>query len=454
MFQPSGSKLSIYAITWPIFVESALQMFLRISDTFMLSKVSDDAVAAVGVANQLVMFCVLIFSFISIGTTVVVSQFLGAGLNREIPRLTGAALAINFLSGIAISALVVAFGGPFLRLLGLDGTLLSLGRQYLAIAGGALVVQALLTAVTSVIQAFGLTRQTMLVTIGMNIMNVCGNYLFIYGALGFPKLGVTGVAISTACSQFAGLIVNLVLLRRTTGVRVTLPDFWRWKREHVGKVLKVGVPSSAVTLSYVANQFVITAMIATLGAQMLAAKIYTQNIMFVVMILAGSLGRGVQIIVGRLIGAGRLEEAYRQVLLNLARSVVITLAGVSVLCLARVPLLRLFTQEPAIIALGATLLLLSFLLEPGRNLNVIIERSLQAAGDARFPMWISIAVSWLFSLPLAYYLGIHREYGLIGFWSAFVVDEWLRGLILLIRWRSKSWTGHSLVSGEGTHTAG
>ncbi|WP_342768278.1 MATE family efflux transporter [Cohnella lupini] len=95
--------------------------------------------------------------------------------------------------------------------------------------------------------------------------------------------------------------------------------------------------------------------------------------------------------------------------------------------------------------LGATLLLLSFLLEPGRNFNIIIEKSLQAAGDARFPMIVSISVTWLFSLPLTYFLGIRMGYGLVGIWTAFIVDEWLRGIILFVRWRSRAWESKSLV---------
>jgi putative MATE family efflux protein len=443
--RPSGSKLSLFAITWPIFVESALQMFLRISDTFMLSKVSDNAVAAVGVANQIIMMCVLLFSFVSIGTTVVVSQYLGAGRHGEIRRLTGSSLAINLGFGILISILAAAFCGPMLQLLGLKGSLLTLGSGYLTIAGGALVVQALLTAVTAVIQAHGLTRQTMVVTIGINILNIFGNYLFIYGAMGFPKLGATGVAISTAFSQCVGLLINFGLLRRIVGIRLQWIDFTRWKKEHVRHVLKVGLPSSGATVSYLAGQFVNTAMITTLGAQMLATRVYTQNIMFIVMVLAMSLGRGVQIIVGHLIGAGDRQQAYRQVFVNLARSLVITLIGVTLLALVRVPLLKLFTGDPTIISLGATLLLLGFLLEPGRNFNIILEKSLQAAGDARFPMVASILVTWLFSLPLTYFLGIRLGYGLLGIWSAFIVDEWLRGLILFVRWKTRAWENKSLV---------
>ncbi|MNY38633.1 MATE family multidrug exporter [compost metagenome] len=107
--------------------------------------------------------------------------------------------------------------------------------------------------------------------------------------------------------------------------------------------------------------------------------------------------------------------------------------------------MRLFTEDAGIVALGSSLLLLSFILEPGRNFNIILERSLQAAGDARYPMVISIAVTWVFSVPLTYLLGIYCGYGLYGIWAAFIADEWLRGILLWFRWKGKAWQSKSLV---------
>ncbi|MBD2869188.1 MATE family efflux transporter [Paenibacillus arenilitoris] len=441
----TAASLSLFALTWPIFVESALQMFLRVSDTFMLSKVSDEAVAAVGVANQIIMFAVLLFNVIAVGSAVVITQYLGARRNREISSLASASVAINFLFGVLLSVLIVSFSVPLLHIFKLDPAVFDIGLRFLRIAGAALVIQGVLTVVTAIIQSHGYTRHTMMVTIGMNVLNLLGNYLVIYGPLGFPKLGVTGVAMSTAFAQSIGLAINLVILRKVAGVELTWARLTRWTKEHVDKVLRVGLPSSVNNCSYSASQFVTTALIATLGTAALTTRIYTMNLVFVVMILAISIGRGGQIIIGHMIGAGEREEAYRTVYRNLRASMLITLAAAAIIALLRVPLLELFTHDASIIQMGATLLLLGLLLEPGRNFNIIIERSLAAAGDARFAMYAAVSVSWLFSVPMTYLLGIHLGYGLLGIWAAFIMDEWLRGLILLLRWRSKAWQRKALV---------
>ncbi|WP_309122550.1 MATE family efflux transporter [Paenibacillus sp.] len=441
----SWRSMSLFAISWPIFVESALQMLLRISDTFMLSKVSDDAVAAVGVATQLLLFAVLLFNVISYGASIVISQYLGAGRDREVERLTGAAIGLNALFGIAVSASVVAFSGPLLRLFGLEPALLQEAERFLWIAGGALVVQAVLSAVVAVIQAHGFTRSTMMVTIGMNVLNVCGNVLVIYGPMGFPKLGVPGVALSTVVAQLVGLTVNLYVLRKHIGVKLNASVLTRWKREHVRQVLSVGFPSSVNNLSYSASQLVTTAFITTLGASMLSTKIYTQNLTFLIIVLVASIGRGGQLIIGRIVGAGEAEEAYRRALRHLAISMGLTLTAVSLVAVFRVPLLRLFTHDASIVGLGASLLLLGFLLEPGRNFNVVMERSLHAAGDARYSMISALAVTWFASVPLIYLLGVHWGFGLYGMWFAFMFDEWARGLLLFHRWKSRAWQKKAIV---------
>ncbi|WP_332630512.1 MATE family efflux transporter [Halalkalibacter flavus] len=438
-------KLSIYAVTWPIFIEMGLQMLMRVTDVFMLSHVSDEAVASVGVSNQIIKSAIIMFTFVAVGSSIVITQYLGAKRTSEIGRIVGLALGINLLFGLFISILSVLFNRRLLSVFNLESELLEMAQTYLYITGGALVVQALLTVTVAIIQAHGFTRHTMLVAIGMNMLNIIGNYLFIFGSLGFPKIGVTGVAIATVVSQLIGLTANLIILRKVVAVRLKWRNFVRWQRDHVAKVLQVGVPSAAVSLSYHVNQFVITVFITSLSAITLTTHIYTQNIILIVMIMGLSLGRGMQIIVGHLVGEKKQEEAYIQVMRHLLRCILITLLSVSILCLFRAPLLELFTDSSQIIQIGSILILFSFLLEPGRNFNVILERSLQASGDARFAMFSSILITWLFSLPLTYLLGIHLGYGLFGIWAAFIIDEWIRGLVLFFRWRSKDWQKKALV---------
>ncbi|WP_052737954.1 MATE family efflux transporter [Bacillus sp. SA1-12] len=317
------------------------------------------------------MFAFLLFNFVAVGSAVVITQYLGAQLRNEIGKLVATSLSMNLLFGLMISMNMIFFSNQILQMFDLDPSLFSLAKSYLIIAGGSLFNQAVMITVTAIIQSHGFTKYTMFVAIGINIIHIVGNYLFIYGALGVPKLGVVGVAISTVISICIGLFINLHVLTRKVRVSLNWKNLFRWKQDHVKKILKIGMPASASNLSYSANQIVTTAFIVSLGAEMLSTRIYTQNIMFFIMVLAISMGRGVQIIVGHLVGAGEKEEAYKQTFLNLRRSLLITISAVFIICLFRKQLFGLFTNDDDNIAIGSLLLLMGFLLEPERNFNIL-----------------------------------------------------------------------------------
>jgi len=444
----NSKKLSIIAVTWPIFIESLLHFSLRTADVFMLSKVSDAAVASVGVANQLLIFLFFLFQFIATGTSIVVAQYLGAKKFDEIKKYTGNGILINFFFGIIVATSIIVFSKQLLGLFQLEPELFAQARIFLMIVGGALVFQAMSITMSTIIQTHGYTKETMFVSGGMNIINILGNYLFIYGAFGFPQLGVPGVAISTAFSQFLALIAFGFVLYYRVGLKLTWNDFIDLQKERLKKVLGIGIPASMSILSYSSSQIVTTAIITLLGTQLLATRIYTLNIIFFITILGVSLGRGSQIIVGHLIGAGKMDEAYRQGVRNVRWSILLAVTMTSIIVLVREPLLGIFTNDQEIIKIGAFLLVMGFLLEPGRCLNLVYGATLQAAGDARFMMIVSVTVIWAFSVPMYYLLGIHFGWGLIGIWIAFIADEWVRGIALWIRWKSRKWEKKALVKHE------
>lgn len=149
-----------------------------------------------------------------------------------------------------------------------------------------------------------------------------------------------------------------------------------------------------------------------------------------------------------------MNEAYRRLMRSVKISFLLTLLVVGIASLFRRELIGLFTEDPDIIATGASIFLISLVLEPGRIFNMVIINSLRAAGDARFPVLMGVCSMWGVAVPLAYFLGIHLGFGLIGIWLAFVADEWLRGMIMLLRWRSRAWEKKALVKPAAPAEAG
>lgn len=438
-------KLSLFALTWPIFIELFLHMLMGSTDTFMLAHLSEEAVAAVGVANQLVHFTILLFSMVAAGTTVLVSQYLGAERPREASQVSAISITLNLAIGIVVSLCIIGWRESFLNLFHLQADVSELADIYLLIVGGTIFSQALIVTVSAILRSYGYTRDAMLVSIAMNVIHVIGNYLFIFGALGVPQLGVTGVALSTAASRVIAVIFILILLYYRLPSSIEWKDYLDVRWTLVKPMLRIGIPSAGEQLSYNTAQMMLTAFVTILGTTALATRVFTMNIVAFILLIGLAMGQGTQIIIGHLVGAGRTDEAYRRLIHSLRWSFLVTIAAVLAAAWFREPLMSIFTDNPDIISLGGTLLLICILLEPGRTLNLVIISSLRAAGDAKFPVVVGIFSTWGISVPLFYYLGIHLGYGLVGMWVAIALDEWLRGIIMYWRWRSRVWEKKKLI---------
>jgi putative MATE family efflux protein len=438
-------KLTLFAITWPIFIEIMLHMIMGNADTLMLSQYSDDAVAAVGVSNQLLMVIIVMFGFIATGTSILVAQYLGAKKEEKANRFAVVSLVANLIIGTGLSIVLFFFSEPLLRIMNLPPELMDDAMIYLKIVGGFSFIQAFIMTIGAIIRSHGFTKDAMYVTIGMNILNIIGNYLFMFGAFGFPTLGVTGVAIATIISRSIGVIVLLYLLYKRLNGNLPFSYLRRFPKYEIKTLLKIGIPTAGEHLAYTTSQVLITYFIASIGTEALTTKVYAQNIMMLVLLFSVAIGQGTQILVGHQVGAGKLEEAYQRCMRSLKIAIIVSTGMAVVFYLFSNQLFSIFTSNPEILATGSFLLLLTIILEPGRAFNLVVINCLRAAGDVRFPVYLGILSMWGVAVSTSYILGIYYGLGLIGIWIAFIFDEWLRGVLMLWRWRGRKWQQMSFV---------
>jgi putative MATE family efflux protein len=438
-------KMTLFAITWPIFIEVFMHMLMGNADTLMLSQYSDNAVAAVGVSNQILNIVIVILGFIAAGTGVLISQHVGAKQDKEASEVATVAISLNILFGFLLSSILLLFGPHFLRMMNLSDALMADAVGYIRIVGAFTFAQAMIMTVAAIIRSHGFSKDAMYVTMGMNILNIIGNYIFIFGPLGLPILGVQGVAISTAASRSIGLIIMIILLWRRVNFSFTLIQFIRLKKEHVSNMFKIGLPAAAEHLAYNSSQLFIMYFITLISVDSITTRIYALNVTMLLFLFAIAIGQGTQILVGYKVGANEQDSAYKLALRSLMLSILISLVMAIIFSIFSDLIFSIFTDNASIIALGGTLVTLSILLEPGRCFNLVLISALRGAGDVRFPVYIGIASMWGISVPLAYLLGIHYGFGLVGIWIAFIADEWIRGLCMLWRWRSRAWDKMSFV---------
>lgn len=431
--------MTLFALTWPIFIEVMLHMLMGNADTLMLSQYSDNSVAAVGVSNQILFLLIVMFGFIATGTTILVAQYLGANNYKDAKEISSVSLSANLLISIIISFIIVIASEEILLLMNLPRELLPEATYYLQLVGGFSFIQALIMTASAILKSYGYTKDTMYLTIGMNLINILGNYLFIFGPFGLPVLGVQGVAISTVVSRLIGLIVILYMLKKRVHFNFNFRELFKLPKHHLKNLLHIGVPTAGEQLSYNTSQMVITFFITMIGTEALTTKIYTQNLMMFILLFSLAVSQGTQILIGYLIGAKDYDSAYKRCLQSLYSGIIISTLMAIIFAIFSDNLLGIFTTNERILEIGGTLILLTILLEPGRAFNLVIISSLRAAGDIKFPTYIGFLSMWGVSVPIAYILGIHYDFGLIGVWIAFICDEWVRGIFMLHRWNSRAW---------------
>ncbi|NJJ39246.1 MATE family efflux transporter [Paenibacillus apii] len=442
---PSHEKISLVKLTWPIFLELFLFMLMGTVDTFMISSVSDDAVSGVGAANQIIQIAILVLSVVGNGAAIVISQYLGSRKLLEAADVTASSITLSLGLGALLSMIFLVFGGTLLSVLNIQGDIFVYGKTYIVIVGGFIFFQALINALAATIRTHGFTKQTMLLSLLMNILHVVFNYILIFGHFGFPALGVQGAAISTVLSRLICLFLFFLLMYRIMEVRIKWSSYIFLSKSYVMKILKIGIPSAFESIIYQACQLVFTLYITYLGAEALATRQYALNISSYVYLFSMAVAMGTSIIVGHLVGAKMPQEAYRRVFQSVKWALLATVLIDLVVIAFRIPLFGLFTDNGNIILMGAQVMLLSFLLETGRTTNLIIINSLRASGDANFPVYMGLISMVCMSLPLAYVLVFQFHLGLAGVWIANAADEWTRAVIMYFRWRSRAWEKYALV---------
>ena len=383
----SSLRRQLAMLSVPIFIETLLIMMLGAVDTFMLSRYSDESVAAVGVVNQIVMLAFLVFEVINLGTSVICSQYLGAGLKGRIPSVVMVALLTNLLLGLAVSGVLYFGDEMILRAMGLNEVLLPYGTAYMRIVGAFAFFQALSMTLSAALRADNLAIYPMAVTFIVNIVNIFGNYTLIFGKFGMPALGVEGAAISTATCRGIAMLLLFIVVRRTIVKRIPWNVFVKFPWRELKNLLRVGLPSAGEQVSYSSSQMVITYFINMLGVEALATRTYCVNLIMFAYLFCISIALGGAICIGHLVGHGRTRGAFLLGKLVMRLSIIITASLSLLLAIAGPWVMPLLSSNPEIISLGCTILWIDVLLEFGRPTNIF-------ATNAAGPSHASMRIEW------------------------------------------------------------
>ena len=432
-------RKQLFNLASPIFIETLLIMFTGATDVFMLSRYSDETVAAGGVVNQLLNLVFILYGITTLGTSVLCSQYLGAKQKKNVAQVIGVSLLVNLIMGGLVSAGLWVFAAPSLKLMGLDDNLVGYGVSYMTLVGGFSFLQSLAMTLSAILRSHNKAYYPMFVTFLINIINVVGNYFLIFGNCGAPRLGITGAGISTVISRTVAVILLTYLLFRKVAPVPPLKYFKPFPWDKIKNLLLVGLPAAGEQVSYNLSQVVITYLSVMMGNAALTARTYAMSIVMFSYVFSIAIGNGAAIAIGHLVGADKGNAAFSLEKYSIRLALWVTVCVSILTALVGTDIFKLLSSNPEVIHLGAMVLYIDVVLEIGRAVNITSVDSLIAAGDVMYPFVTGIIVMWLVATLLSYVLGIWWGWGLNGIWLAMALDENIRAVVFERRWKSRKW---------------
>lgn len=422
----------------PLIIEQILAVTVGMADTMMVSSVGEAATSGVSLVDMINNLLINLFAAISTGGAVVSSQFLGQKNKDRACEAANQLLLVTGLISVVVMAVTILFRRGFLGLLygSIEADVMKNALIYLVLSAVSYPFLAIYNSCAALFRSMGNSKISMQVSIIMNMMNVCGNALFIF----VLHMGVAGAATASLISRMVACLI-LVMRLRNKGLEIhIMPKHFKWNRSLVRKILHIGIPSGVENSVFQLGRVLVVGIIAMFGTAEIAANAVANNLDSLGVLPGQAMSLAMITVIGRCVGAGDFNQAdyYAKKMMKLTYLINgLCCAGV----LLTMPLtLRLYGLSDTTLKLAALLVLIhngcAIFLWPA---SFTLTNVLRAANDVKFPMVVSIMSMVILRIGGGYILAVVLGLGAVGIWCAMVLDWIMRVTLFVGRYRSGKW---------------
>lgn len=436
---------ALTALIIPLIVEQLLAVLVGMADSIMVANVGEAAVSGVSLVDNIMVLLINIFAALATGGAVVAGQYLGQKREKDACIAAKQLIWFIFLCSVGITA-IVYLGRNFIlhSVFGaIDADVMSSANTYLMIVTASIPFIALYNGGAAIFRAMGNSKVSMQVSIVMNVINVAGNAILIYG---FHR-GTESVAIPTLVSRMVAAILILGLLCNQTRV-LHLEKTLRYhlNGSMVKRILNIGVPNGLENSMFQLGKILVLSLVSTFGTSAIAANAVSNAVALFQILPGMAISLAVTTVISRCVGAGDYEQAkyYTRKLLKITYC---CMAVTVALIFAVLPLImKVYNLSAGTSAESEKILLFhgcsAILVWPiAFNLPAVFR----ASGDVRYSMITSIVSMWIFRIAFSYILGKYMGIGVFGVWIAMIIDWCFRAILFVYRYFSGKWQGRSAV---------
>jgi MATE family, multidrug efflux pump len=435
-----GAELrALLRLAIPVALSEIGWMTMTVVDVIMVGKLGPPAIGAVGLGNAIYYAPSLFGIGLLLGLDTMVSRAWGAGDFDNCHRWLAQAMYIA-LAFTPVLMLFIVVAQPLFTMRGVDPLVGIYTRSYVSILNWSTLPLLVYGGFRRYLQGVGLVRPVTFALISANLVNLAGNWIFIYGKLGMPALGVRGSALSTVVSRiYMAAVLMYFAWRHERGRGHPLFAHWPgpdWSRVRV--LLSLGVPAAFQVVLEVAAFGAVTIMASHLDAVALATHEIALSCAAYTFMVPLGISAAAAVAVGHAIGAGNPARARRAGWMAVGLGVgFMALAALAFLVVPR-PIMEIYSRDDRILRMGVHILTLVGAFQIFDGCQTVATGALRGLGETRFPMMINFAGYWLFGLPLGALMCFKLEWGLTGLWTGLTLALIVIASLLLRRWQGAS----------------
>ncbi|MDR7870462.1 MAG: MATE family efflux transporter [Tissierellaceae bacterium] len=436
----------ISKIAGPVFIELLLGTLFGMVDMMMLGNYGNEAtqaagIAAVGITNQFVFIGLSLVQSLNTGATAMVARYLGAKRTDRIESVVKHIIVLTqVLLVLPMLMLGLGFTVPIMKALGAYSDTIAVGSNYFRVIMLGFIFQAFNFSIVASLRGAGDTKTPMKINITSNALNVVGNAVLIYGLFGVPEFGATGAAISTALSHvFSCILLTRYIFKEDSTIHINLKNKFKFNKDIIYNLTKIGIPASLEQIAMRVGILIFTKIIASLGTVAYATHQIAINILSLSFTPGQSFGIAASTMSGRSLGAGDsdLAEKYVKECSKIGSFISFLMAGLFFFFGAQIA--GLYTSNNEVINEAASVLKLIAFIQPFQSSQLILAGGLRGAGDTVWTLISTFIGILLIRVILAYYFVIVLEVGLIGAWLAILIDQFMRWIMINLRFRTDKW---------------
>jgi putative MATE family efflux protein len=427
-------------LLWPLVAEQILTVTMGIADTIMVSSVGEYTVSAVSVVDNINNLLIIASVALATGGTVVVSQYLGRLDTKNANLAARQLMYVTTGTGLVLTLIIVFTRTQILYLVygNLTRDVMDSATVYFFLTALSYPFLAVYNSAAAIYRAMANSRVPMFIALLVNIMNIGGNAILIYGF----HLGAAGAALSTLLSRVAAAFILTAMLMSGTKKPICLAGLFRIKLEPslIRSILNVGIPSGLESSMFQFGRLLVTRIFTVFGTAAIAANAITSVINSICFMPGMAYCMALLTIVGQCVGAGNYPGA-RRYTIKIIKICYVSLTTLSMInFIFMEPIVSLFHLRPEAHEMAKSFLTVHCItLALCWPLSFAVPSALRAAGDARFCMGVAIISMWFVRVSAAYLLAYPLGLGPIGVWIAMGGDFILRSVCYTLRWRGNKW---------------